>query len=339
MITTLVIVALVLTLLIGALLPFGGWGSGMDAAGRGMAMFFPFILMLIRAVCLGSALVLALSGGALDWTGLPRGVDWLVGLGLFGIMAACSFTAGNLIGSLPTAYGRGSFALLAMIIGPIVLSLWLLAETHGVDPVQAWAARALLISAVVGPLPILRSIQKQDALDSAAAAAEEAEAEAKALALANILPRDATLLETLKFHDRLPETEWRARGHILTAAQQRPTIEADYRALLEHRDWNARILAGRYRPHFSIPADEDYFRRVLPTVTEIARRLRENVAPTDVIAREVSAFIGLSWAALHYGGLPKALMQEVHAQILARPQSPLSNLEHDVQILAEYVPG
>ena len=60
MITALAIAAIVLTALLALSLPWFGWGPGIDAAGRGMAIFFPAILMGLRVSCLAvAAIVLA----------------------------------------------------------------------------------------------------------------------------------------------------------------------------------------------------------------------------------------------------------------------------------------
>ena len=104
MITALLAIALALTALLAISLPFGGWGSGMDAAGKGMAMFFPFIFMTVRISCFAVAVAILAMRGVFAWTGLPAAAAampvLLVLAGLGGCRAGvvCAVDANRLTG-------------------------------------------------------------------------------------------------------------------------------------------------------------------------------------------------------------------------------------------------
>ena len=175
MITALAIAAIVLTALLALSLPWFGWGPGIDAAGRGMAIFFPAILMGLRVSCLAvAAIVLAASGG-LDWSGLHPVLSGLLAVLLVAGMGATSFFSVERLINAPRAGGRAGAAFLATIAAPMILVLWLLVERHGAgDPAQAWALRALVLAAALAPLPMLLRNERQRIAERRTQDADEA---------------------------------------------------------------------------------------------------------------------------------------------------------------------
>ncbi|MCC6920681.1 MAG: hypothetical protein IT548_15900 [Alphaproteobacteria bacterium] len=341
MITGLLIAALLLTALLALALPFGGWGRDMDAAGKGMAMFFPSIFMAVRIACFGLAVVMLAVRGELAWMGLPTVAAALLALLVTAGMGASSFTAASLVASQPGAYGRGTYAFLATIVAPVILAICLFAETYDADEGQAWIMRVLVLVAAIGPLPLLNAIRRHDAETRALAdAAERAEDEAAA-AYAARLPADASLLETLAFHDAIPDAMWKARGPVLARVSTMPDWKQAYLAALTSGTWDDKIRVGFHASALSPTADAAYYAAVLPVLETVIAHVEAGTEPVDVLVREVSAAIRLAWPAIHNTNLPRALMTRLHAAVerQAAAMPPLGNYTHDVKMLAEYVNG
>lgn len=341
MITALLIVALLMTLLLGVSLPWTGWGSGMDAAGRGMAMYFPFIFMLLRAFCVFIALIVLAWGGGLDWTGLPKIVSGLLALALVGGMSLMSFYATNLFGSSPSMPGRAQLAFMTTIAAPLALVLWIFAERYGAtDPAQAWPVRGLVLMLALVPIPMLVRLERREAEDrrvaDAVEAAEIAAAEARAAAA---VPDGATLADIFRAFDAMDETDWRTRGFVMDRATALPDRQAQIVALLTDPDWQNRIAAGLHAD-FIQPQPADYFEKVRPIIEEVVRRLQSDAAPPDVLVRETKAALRLAWPSIHNSGLPQTLVAALYGEVLQRPDdTDFRNLQHDLKLLAELVRG
>jgi len=341
MITGLLAAALLMTALLALVLPFGGWGRDMDAAGKGMAMFFPFIFMTVRISCLAVAIVMLAVRDAFAWVGLPTAAAAIILLLVTFAMGASSLTAASLVASEPRAFGRGTYAFLATIVAPVLLTIALFAETYGADDGQIWVTRALVLVAALGPLPLLSAIRRHDVERRALAdAAERAEDEATT-AYAARLPADASLLDTLAFHDAIPDEMWKAREPVLARVSKMPDWNQAYIAALTSGSWEDRIRAGFHASALSPTADAAYYAAALPVLEAIIARIEAGTEPADVLGREVSAAIRLAWPAIHNTGLPRSLMARLHAAIErqagAMPQ--LANYVHDAKMLAEYVNG
>ena len=341
MITTLLIIALVMTLLLGLTLPWAGWGSGMDAAGRGMAMFFPFLFMLVRAFCVFVALIVLAWNGGLDWTGLPAAVSGLLAIALVGGMSGMSFWAINLMGQSPSTAGRGHLAFLTTIAAPLALVIWIFAERYGTtDPGQSWLVRGLVLLLAVVPIPMLMRLLRRDAEERQAEEAEEAAeiatAEARAAAA---VPPGARLADIFRAFDTTDEADWRTRGFIMARAEALPDRQVQHVALLSDPDWENRVTAG-FHSTLIQPQPDDYFMTVRPIIEEVVRRLQTGAAPPKILARETMAALRLAWPAIHNTGLPQAVMAALYDQALRRDDDPdFRNLQHDLKMLVDYVQG
>lgn len=340
MITALLIVALLLTALIAISLPFGGWGSGMDAAGKGMAMFFPFLFMLARFVCLVIAAIVLAWGGNLAWSGLPALAAGSIALALLGGLGALSFAAANLLGNAPRSYGRTSFGFLSIVAAPVVVALWMFAERYGVDPVQACVVRALVPLFVAGPFVLLLRINARDTQDRAAYDAKEKIEDEAAETLAAALPADATLAQSLRFYDGIGEAMWKARGKVMDRVMARPGLKAEFQDLLTGSDWNDKVSAGVHASAIQPEASEAYYQAILPILEAIAQHLETRTGVPDALVRETQAAIRLAGPAIHSDKLPQALMQRILDGIAGQPEgSYVLNYQHDAKILAELVRG
>jgi hypothetical protein len=303
--------------LIAVLLPFGGFGSGADAAGRGMAMFFPAILMFVRICCVSAALVLVAYGGGFAWTGLGTTGAVLAGLTMVAASGAMSFHAGTQLTSNTAIDGRGTYAFLASILTPVALCLWLFAEAFRVEPIQSGIALAVVIVALLASAAYMQRDVRNEIIAVAAERARQDKDEQDAQAIASSLPPDATLLELLRQLERLPETMWRARELVEKRISMRPALRPEMMALLDGTDWTARISAGRHASRMSFEPSPDYFKAVRPTLDEIVRRLENDVAGHDILVNEAQAAMGLAWPAMHNDGLPKTLLTRLTAAIEA----------------------
>ena len=340
MITGLLIGALLLTALLALTLPFGGWGSGMDAAGKGMALFFPFIFMTLRVTCFAGAVAILATRGEFAWSGLPPLGAAALALLIVGGMRASSFAGASLLGQSPGSYGRGSYAFLAVIAAPVVLAIWLFAEAYGADPSQAWVMRVLVPIAALGPLPLLMAINRRGAELHALAREKERTDEAAADALAAQLPADAGLLQALAFHDGMTDEQWRARSRVMDRIRAMPDREAAFAAALTSADWNDRVRAAFHATALSPQTPLAYFEAARGIVETVVSHLREGSLPVDQLVRETAAGIRIAWPAIHNTGLPRALMEKFLAALEARAaETPLNNYIHDVKMLASYVNG
>jgi hypothetical protein len=340
MITALMIAVLLLTALIALSLPWAGFGPGMDAAGRGMAMFFPIILMTLRVSIVCVAVIVLATDGQLDWLGLPRTLAGLLVLALVGGMAALSFAGVSLLCESPRSEGRPQLAFLATIAGPLALVLWMFVERYGAtEPAQAWPVRGLVAVMALVPIPMLIRVNRSAAAEHRAAQGEEAQAEAAAEARIAALPAGAALAEILRFHDALDSDDWRSRDKVMQLAAALPDAPAQLTAMLAAPDWETRIAAGIHSS-FITPLPEGYFGVVRPIVEEVVRRLQGDAAPPDVLAREAMAAMRLAWPAMHGTNLPQALAAELYAEVVRRGDDPqFRNLQHDMRLLAELVRG
>ncbi|BCW89844.1 hypothetical protein sos41_30120 [Alphaproteobacteria bacterium SO-S41] len=341
MITALLIVTLLMTLLLGLSLPWTGWGSGMDAAGRGMAMFFPFLFMLVRVVCVFIALIVLVWGGGLDWTGLPKIASGLLAIVLVGGMSLMSFWAINMFGSSPSRSGRAQLAFMTTIAAPLALVIWIFAERYGAtDPAQAWPVRGLVLMLALVPIPMLVRLERREAADRRVADAAEAAAIAAAEArAAAAVPAGATLADIFRAFDGMAETEWRTRGFIMDRATALPDPQTQMVALLTDPVWENRVAAGLHA-EFLQPQPADYFEKVRPIIEEVVRRLQSDAAPPEVLVRETKAALRLAWPAIHNTGLPQALVAALYGEALKRADDThFRNLEHDLKLLAELVRG
>jgi hypothetical protein len=336
MITALLVLALLLTLMIAAVLPFGGFGSSADAAGRGMAMFFPAILMTVRAGCVVAALFLVIWSGGFAWTGIGSTGATAAGLGIVAISGAMSFHSAAQLTTDPAEDGRGTYAFLASILTPVALALSLLAEAYRVEPLQSGIALAVVMLALVSSAAFMQRDVRNEIIAVAAERARQDKDEQDALIIASCLPPDATLLELLRQLERLPETMWRARELVEKRISMRPDLRPEMMALLDGTDWTARISAGRHASRMSFEPSPDYFKAVKPTLDEIVRRLENDVAGHDILVNEAQAAIGLAWPAMHNDGMPKALLMRLAAAIEAHSgDSRFAELVYSARMLAD----
>jgi hypothetical protein len=340
MISGLLIVALLLTALLAVSLPFGGWGPGMDAAGKGMAMFFPLIFMVARDSCFAVVIALLAGRGVFGWSGLPGIGAAAVALALVGGVGASSFAAASLLVQAPRTYGRGSYAFLAVIVAPVVVVIWLFAEAYGAAPAQAWVVRGLVLLAALGPLPLLLAIRRhQREMSTLSDAQEQAEDEA-ATAYAGRLPADATFLDALRFYDAIPDDTWKARDIVISRITSMAGRDEAFMRALSSGSWEDRILVAFHATALSPPATLPYFDAARPLVEEVVRLLQDPSVPTGELVRETAAAIRIAWPAIHTDRLPKSLMAAFLSGVEARaPGTPLNNYIHDVKLLADYVNG
>jgi len=340
MITGLLIAALLLTALLALSLPFGGYGSGMDAAGRGMAMFFPFVFMTLRLSCFAIAVIVLAIMDGFDWSSLPAAVAAIIALLILAGMGFSSFTAASLLAQSPGSYGRGSYAFLAVIAAPVVVAIWLFAEAYGADAAQVWVVRALVPLAAVGPLPLLVAVSRHQREMAALADAQEKADAATAEAQAALLPAGASLLQALEFLDGLPDDKWRARGLIMDRIMAIPERDAGFMQALTSPNWDDRLRAAFHASALSPQATPAYFVGARSIVETVVEHLREGTLPVEQMARETAAAIRIAWPAIHNTGLPRSLMAEFLGVIEAKgADTPLNNYVHDAKMLADYVNG
>jgi hypothetical protein len=340
MITGLLIFALLLTALLAASLPFNGWGSGMDAAGKGMAMFFPFIFMTLRAASFMIAIVVLASRGDFAWSALPALAAGAIAVLIVAGMGVSSLTAASLLTESPGSYGRGTYAFLAVIVGPAVLAIWLFSEAYDVDEPQDWVMRALVPLAALGPLPLLLAINRHSAEMRALAGAQEKADEAAAAAYAAQLPDSASFLEALAFLDGMPEDQWCARGLVMDRIQSMPDREASFLQGLMSSNWDDRVRVAFHATALSPQTPPAYFEAAREIVETVVGHLREGTLPMDQLVRETAAAIRIAWPAIHRDDLPRALMSDLHEAIQARAaETPLNAYIHDAKMLADYVNG
>lgn len=340
MITGLLILALLLTALLALSLPFGGWSPGMDAAGQGMAMFFPVIFMAVRITSFGVAIALVAARGEFDWTGLPAVAAALVALALLGGMGASSIVAASLLVEAPRTYGRGSYAFLAVVVAPIVLTIWLFAESYDADPAQTWVIRGLVLLAAIGPLPLLLAIQRHKARMREIAVRQEQAEDAAAHAYAARLPPDASFEEALRFYDSIPDEQWKSRDIVFPRLKAIPGAEGSFERLLSSDNWDTRILAAFHASAISPPASPAYFEAARQIVEEVVRHLEDDARSPESLVRETAAAVRVAWPAIHTESMSKALMERFLAAIENRgPETDLNNYVHDVKMLALYVNG
>lgn len=340
MITGLLILALILTALLALDLPFGGWGSGMDAAGQGMAMFFPIIFMAVRITSFGVAIALVAARGDFEWTGLPAFAAALVALVLLGGMGASSIAAASLLVEAPRTYGRGSYAFLAVVVAPIVLAIWLFAEAYGADPAQTWVVRGLVLLAAIGPLPLLLAIERHRARMRELAAQQEQAEDAAIQAYASQLPPDAGFEDAFRFYDAIPDEKWKARDLILPRFKSMPGAGESFERLLSSDDWDTRILAAFHVSTMSPQATPAYFEAARLIVEGVVRHLEDETRPPDSLVRETAAAVRVAWPAIHTDSMSKALMERLLAAVENRgPGTQLNNYVHDAKMLALYVNG
>lgn len=339
MITALAIAAIVLTALLALSLPWFGWGPGIDAAGRGMAIFFPAILMGLRVSCLAVAAIVLAAAGGFAWSGLHPVLSGLLAVLLVAGMGATSFFSVERLINAPRAGGRAGAAFLATIAAPMILVLWLLVERHGAgDPAQAWALRALVLAAALAPLPMLIRNERQRIAERRTQDADEARQEAEAEARAAALPAGASFAATLAFADSLDEDDRRARERVMARAAAFPDPGAALLAMLGDADRETRLRAALHASAFPPAPTPAYFALVRPLIEEVVTRLAGDAAPPEALYREALAAIRAGWPAMHNDGLPKALMDRLAEAIAAKGETAGFNaLAFDARLLADYV--
>ena len=341
MIAALAVAVLVLTVLLALSAPWFGWGPGIDAAGRGMAMFFPVVLMGLRVSCLtGMAIALAATG-AFDWSGLHPVLSGLLAVALVAAMGATSFFSIERLFDRPSAEGRPAAAFLASVVAPLVLVLWFLVERHGAtDPAQIWALRGLVVLIALAPLPILARNERRRASERRTHDDYEAREEAAAEARAAALPADASFAAILAFADALGEDDWRARGRVMARTAAFADPQGELMAMLADGDRTVRLRAAMHTTHFAIAPTPAYFALARPLIEEIVARLTSDAAPPETLYDEAQAAIRLGWASMHNDGLPKALAAALAAAIEAKGETAgFDQLRHDAGLLAQLVAG
>ncbi len=340
MITGLLIAALLLTALLAVCLPFGGWSSGMDAAGKGMALFFPFIFMVLRIGCFAAAIIVLANRGAFGWSGLPALPAGGIALLLLAGMGGSSFAAASLLGEAPRTYGRGSYAFLAVIVAPVVLAIWLFAEIYGADPAQLWVTRGLVVLAALGPLPLLLAIRRHDAEMEAWADAREKAEDKAARDYAGQLAPDASLLQALEFYDAIPDDKWKARGLVFERAKAMPDWNEAFMRVLASGSWDEKVRVAFHATALSPATPPEYFAAAQPIVEAVVRHLEDKSRGVEELARETAAGVRIAWPAIHTTHLPKALMERFLVAVETRANdNALSSYVHDVKMLAQYVNG
>ncbi len=335
------IIVVCLTLLTSITLPWGGWSSGADAAGRGMAIFFPSILMLARVSCVMAGVIALAADGDLAWTGLSPVAAAVAVVLCLGTMGGVSFFSVTLLLEEPTAPGRASTAFLAAIAFPASLAIWLLAERYSADgSAQVWLVRVLAASLALASLPFLLHSLKMRQKASAQLQSEQARQESEAIARASQLPETATLDEILAFLDGLGQEEYRAIEIVTARATHFPEASERVLELLGSPDRDVRLRAAFHSSQFSLPASPAYFALVRPEIEAIIERLRSGAAEPAVLYREALAAIRMAWPAINNDGLPKSLMVELFEAISAQSDEDRFNgVQHDAKMLAEYVTG
>jgi len=341
MITALTIIALLMTLLMLVFLPWFGWGRGMDAAGKGMVMFFPVIAMSVRALCFGIAMIALASAGGLSWSGMGPLAAGVVGVAFIAATGAVSFISVSLLADAPPPAYSAAPAWLATMAVPAVLAMWLLAETYGApDTAQLWALRGLLAVVALSPLPFLAHNMRARAADAARLKAERDAEEASAKARVAELPEGTDLAGILAFLETIPEQDWRVRELALQrtyAIEDRPGI---LMAMLASPDRAQRIRAALHTTNVTMPETAEYFALAQAEIGAIIARLEAKAAPDAELYREGQAAIRLAWPAMHRRDLKKAQMEALAAALEAQGEgSACHALVYDARMLAAYVTG
>lgn len=339
MIITLVLIAAVLTLLIAASLPLFGWGSGIDAAGRGMAMFFPVILMTGRIACLAGAVIALASDGGLAWTGLSGFWAGSIALVLLALLGLSSFMAVSLLVEHAPPSGSAGPAWIAAVFTPLLIGVWLLAEPY-VQGTQIWAVRGLTaVFAVSSFVAALVALRHQARFAAAAVAQRQADEKALNDRLAH-LPAGADLRATLAFLEALPEDDWEARDRIRSRATMMPDRVEQTMAMLEDPDRSVRLRGGRFAMLISMPQNEAYFAIAEREIAEVISRLERKAAGDAELAMEGRTAIALAWPAMHTAHLKKAQMAALYEALHAQgDNSACAALTHDAAMLKDYVTG
>jgi hypothetical protein len=341
MITALALAALLMTSLMLVSLPWFGWGSGIDAAGKGMAMFFPVIFMSVRALCLGVAMILLAAAGDLAWTGLADGFAGTMGVLFIAATGGVSFIAVSLLAAAPPPAYSAAPAELAALAVPVMLIIWILAEAYRpADDAQLWAVRGLTLVVAISPLPFLAILLRARAAVARKCRAEIAAAEAKAEAFAAQLPPEAGFPDILAFLETVPDTAWQTRALVAQRAASIPNRPDVLMDMLRSHDRAVRIRAALYTTDVSVPPTPAYFAIAEAEISLIIDRLRARAAPDAELVREGHAAIRLAWPAIHRGDLKKAQMMALVGALESQDDgSGCHALVHDAQMLASYVTG
>lgn len=341
MITALVFVALLVTLIMPALLPFWGWGSGADAAGRGMAMFAPGIAMTLRLLCHAVAIWLLASDGGLSWTGL--GAFWFGLGGTFFLMLtgiASLVAAIQLIEDSPPS-GTAAPAWVAVFVLPLTVSLWLLAEGYSSSSaIMMWSLRGLVaVLAILSAALALGAVRAQAKRAQAARAVREA-ADREALARADALGADAPMSEALAFLESLPESDWQVLDLVKGRLTARPDRSEQVMALLDDPSRDARLRAARFAGQITMPDTPAYYAIAAREISEIIVRLEAGGLADDILFQEGRAAIALAWPAMQTGALKRSQMAALHAALGAQPESSACrSLVYEAGLLRDSVTG
>ncbi|MFT3809166.1 MAG: hypothetical protein QM698_04560 [Micropepsaceae bacterium] len=339
MIITLAAIAVFLTLVIVLSLPFFGWGPGIDAAGRGMAMFFPVIAMTLRIACLaGAAIALATEGG-LTWTGLSGGWAAALIVLMLAALGVASFITVSLLVEHAPPEGPAGPAWIAAVFTPLLIAGTLAAEAY-VTGAQIWALRGLTAAFAAASFAGLAVAMHHQSRFAAALAQARAEAERIVAERAARLPADADLRATLSFLEALPEDDWQTRDIIRSRATSMPDRVEQTMAMLADDDRAVRLSAGRFATHITMPDEDAYYAIAAREIGEIIARLEQKAAGDAELYLEARAAIGLAWPAMHTTRLKQAQMAALHAALVAQGDSSACRaLTHDVSLLRDYVTG
>lgn len=341
MITALALIAMMMTLPLLVTLPWFGWGPGIDAAGRGMAMFFPVIAMTVRVLCLGAAVVVLAAEGGLAWSGLGAAASGALGIAFIAATGGVSFlSVSQLVEAPPPDYSAAP-AWLESVALPMAVAIWMLAETYGApDGAQLWVLRGFLIVLALSPLPFLLRNMKEREAAAAHDRSEQAAAEASAAARLDALPQDADLAQTLAFIDTIPESDWRLQEMAKQRAAALPDAPSAVMAMLASDDRAERLRAALHTVNVAMPLTPDYFAIAETEIAAIIDRLQTKAAPDAELYREGRAAIRLAWPAMHRSDLKKTQMEALRAALEAQGDgSACRALVYDAGLLAAYVNG
>ena len=339
MILTLVIIAALATLLIAISLPLFGWGSGIDAAGRGMAMFLPVIAMTVRIACLGGATIALASDGSLAWTGMSGFWAGACALLLLAILGLSSFIATSALVEHAPPHGSAASCWIASIFMPLVFAGWLIGESE-ISSQQVWAIRGLAgVFAVASILAAVSDLRSQ-ARRAAAFAAEREKADRALQARVAALPADADLGAILAFLEALPEDDQQARDLIKTRAVMLPDRAEQTMAMLADPDRTIRLRAGRFSQQITMPDTPAYYAIAEREIAEIIERLESRVADDATLFLEARAALGLAWPAMQTPRLKKSQMTALHNALIAQGDaSACRALAYEAGLLKDYVTG
>ncbi len=339
MIVTLVLLAALLTLLIAASLPLFGWGSGIDAAGRGMAMFLPVILMTVRIACIGGAVIALASDGGLTWTGLSGVWAAVLALLLLILLGLASFITVSLLVEHAPPSGSAAPAWIASVFTPLLITVWLVAEPF-IQGTQIWAVRGLTGAFIVASFATALVAMRHQARFAAEAAMERQAYEAAAEARTALLPADADLRTTLAFLEALPEDDWQVRDRVRSRATMMVDRVEQTMAMLEDPDRAIRLRGGRFAMLVTMPQTDAYYAIAECEIADIITRLQQKAASDAELAMEARTAIALAWPAIHTTHLKKAQMAALHEALLAQGDtSACRALTHDAAMLKDYVTG